>query len=197
LLHYLLSDYKECPKTDHFALSVAKTRCSVLLQWHFCCLSSALFPAFQFQSWPSAWDWSPQSHPSPSLRLGLQCPVPAIGRQTGGQFQFLPALCVAWPDGLSTGCLASHTLDGTIRCSHSRPIDERTRWATSAKHIPMFKAPLATTRGGLAATVTSTSGPPDGLSTGCLASHTLGGTIRCSHSRPIDEWTRLHASVKL
>jgi hypothetical protein len=100
------------------------------------------------------------------------------------------------PDGPSTGYLASHTSGGTIRCSHSRPIDERTRWATSAKHIPMFKAPLATTRGGLAATVTSTSGPPDGLSTGCLASHTSGGTIRCSHSRPIDERTRWATSAK-
>ena len=40
------------------------------------------------------------------------------------------------------------------------------------------------------ATVRSTSGPPDGRSTGCLASHTSGCTVRLLHCRSIDERTR-------
>ena len=40
---------------------------------------------------------SPQSRTSPSLRLGLQSPVPAAGRRTGGQTQSPAALGVAWP----------------------------------------------------------------------------------------------------
>jgi hypothetical protein len=39
-------------------------------------------------------------------------------------------------------------------------------------------------------TVRSTSGPPDGRSTGCLASHTSGCTVRLLHCRSIDERTR-------
>jgi hypothetical protein len=35
--------------------------------------------------------------------------------------------------------------------------------------------------------LTSTSGPPDGRSTGCLASHTSGCTVRLLHCRSIDE----------
>ena len=38
----------------------------------------------------------PQSRASPSLRLGLQSPVPAAGRRTGGQSQSPAALSVAW-----------------------------------------------------------------------------------------------------
>ena len=48
---------------------------------------------------------------------------------------------------------------------------------------------------GCAATVTSTSGPPDGRSTGYLASHTSGGTMRCLDSRLIDERMRWATST--
>ena len=40
------------------------------------------------------------------------------------------------------------------------------------------------------ATVTAMSGPPDGRNTGCSASHTSAGTIRCLDTRLIDERTR-------
>ena len=76
-------------------------------------------------------------------------------------------------------------------------IDERTRWATFSADLRLLTASLDLSPRITRATVTSTSGPPDGLSTGCLASHTSGGTIRCSHSRLTDERTRLPASVTL
>jgi hypothetical protein len=64
-------------------------------------------------------------------------------------------------------------------------IDERTRWATFSADLRLLTASLDLSPRITRATVTSTSGPPDGPITGCLASHTSGGTIRCSHSRPI------------
>jgi hypothetical protein len=71
------------------------------------------------------------------------------------------------PDGRNAGCSASHTSAGTIRCLDTRLIDERTPWATSSEDLPPLKARLASTRRGLAATVTSISGPPDSRNTGC------------------------------
>ena len=44
------------------------------------------------------------------------------------------------PDGRSTGLFASHTSAGTMRCSHSRLIDERARWPTSSASQPLPQA---------------------------------------------------------
>jgi hypothetical protein len=101
------------------------------------------------------------------------------------------------PDGRSTGCLASHTSGCTVRLLHCRSIDERTRWATFSADLLSGQSTSRDQLAGIRATVTSTSGPPDGRSTGCLASHTSADTIRCSHSRQIDEQTRWATSVKL
>ena len=103
------------------------------------------------------------------------------------------------PDGRSTGCLASHTSGCTVRLLHCRSIDERTRWATfSADLLSGQSTHLATnSHRDQGDRYTSTSGPPDGRSTGCLASHTSVDAIRCSHSRQIDEQTRWATSVKL
>ena len=82
-----------------------------------------------------------------------------------------------------------------MRCSHSRPIDERTRWATSATDLPLLKAPLPDRLTGATATVTSPSGPPDSRSSNCLASHTSYGTMWCFDSRLIDERPRWATSA--
>ena len=48
---------------------------------------------------------------------------------------------------------------------------------------------------GLVTTDTSISSPTDGRPVGCLASHTSGDTMRCSHDRIVDERTHHSASV--
>ena len=50
---------------------------------------------------------STQSRASPGRRPGLQSPVPALGRRTGGQSQSPAALCVAWSPASSGICFAS------------------------------------------------------------------------------------------
>ena len=88
------------------------------------------------------------------------------------------------PDGRSTGCLASHTSGCTVRLLHCRSIDERTRWATFSADLLSGQSTSRDQLAGIRATVMPVCDPQSGRSTGCLASHTSGDTIRCLHSRP-------------
>ena len=54
-------------------------------------------------------------------------------------------------DGRSTAYRASHTSGGTTRYLHSRLIDERRRWATSAKDEPLLTQSRYDSAEGLAA----------------------------------------------
>ena len=65
-------------------------------------------------------------------------------------------------------------------------IDERTRWATFSADLRLLTASLDLSPRITRATVTSTSGPPDGLSTGCLASHTYVGWYHTVLTQPAD-----------